>query len=162
MQQCMPRGGQGAAGERNRIMTDVEESRGPAATAADFAQRNAPHDGGDSVAADLFGNATQSFKDKARGVAEEQKSAGAERIGAFGKAVHGAADELRKEAPSAARYIHSAAEQIEGVASRLQNRSIDDLLSRVNRYARRQPAAAFAGSVVVGFALSRFLKSSGR
>jgi hypothetical protein len=143
-------------------MTDVQESRDPAATATDFAQRNAPHDGGNSGAADLFGDATQSFKDKARGVAEEQKSAGAERIGAFGKAVHGAADELGKEAPGAARYIHSAAEQIEGVSSRLRDSSIDDLLSRVNRFARRQPAAAFAGSVVVGLALSRFLKSSSR
>jgi len=27
------------------------------------------------------------------------------------------------------------------------------------RFARRQPAAAFAGSVLAGFALSRFLKS---
>jgi hypothetical protein len=159
MQQSMPRGGKPLQ-ERNRIMTDVQESGGPAATAADFAQRNAPKDneGGDS----LFSDATQSVKDKARDVAEEQKSAGAERIGAFGKAVHGAADELSKEAPAAAHYIHSAAEQIEGVSSRLRDSSIDDLLSRVNRFARRQPAVAFAGSVVAGFALSRFLKSSGK
>jgi hypothetical protein len=141
-------------------MTDVHEDRGPAATAADFAQRNAPKDneGGDG----LFSDATQSVKDKARSVAEEQKSAGAERTDAFGKAVHGAPDELSTEAPAAARYVHSAAEQIEGLSSRLRDGSIDDLLSRVNRFARRQPAAAFAGSVVVGLALSRFLKSSGR
>jgi hypothetical protein len=93
-------------------------------------------------------------------VAEEQKTAGAERIEAVGRAVHGAADQLGKEVPQAAPYIHSAAETLEGAASWLQGRSVDEFVTGFNRFARQQPAAAFAGSVLAGFALARFLKSS--
>jgi len=81
----------------------------PAATPADFAQRNAPHNGGSggSGAQGLFGSAAESVKNKAREIAEEQKTAGAERVGAMGRAVHGAADEVSKEMPGAASYIHA-------------------------------------------------------
>jgi len=134
----------------------------PAATPADFAQRNAPHNGGSggSGAQGLFGSAAESVKNKAREIAEEQKTAGAERVGAMGRAVHGAADEVSKEMPGAASYIHAAADEIESVSTRLKNSSVDAIFARLDRFARKQPAAAFAGSVVAGFALSRFLKSS--
>jgi hypothetical protein len=107
-----------------------------------------------------LGGTAESIKDTVRDVAEEQKTAGAERIEAVGRAVHGAADQLGKEIPQAAPYIHSAAETLEGAASWLQGRSVDEFVTGLNRFAREQPAAAFAGSVLAGFALARFLKSS--
>ena len=109
-----------------------------------------------------FSGTAESIKDTVRDVAEEQKAAGAERIEAVGRAVHGAADQLGKEIPQAAPYIHSAAETLEGAASWLQGRSVDEFVTGFNRFARQQPAAAFAGSVLAGFALARFLKSSER
>jgi hypothetical protein len=42
----------------------------------------------------------------------------------------------------------------------LRNRSIDELIGTFTRFARQQPAAAFAGAVLVGFVLSRFIKSA--
>jgi uncharacterized membrane protein YdfJ with MMPL/SSD domain len=45
-------------------------------------------------------------------------------------------------------------------ADDLRNRSMEDLVDSFTRFARRQPAAAFAGSVLAGFVLSRFLKSA--
>jgi hypothetical protein len=143
-------------------MAETREHRGPAATAADYAERNAApgQTQGDGTIG-FFGDAAESLKGRAREIAEEQKTAGARRIHAFGGAVHDAADELGKEIPGAAGYIRSAAEQIEGASARLRASSVDDLMARLERFARAQPAATFAGSVMAGFVLSRFLKSSG-
>jgi hypothetical protein len=107
-----------------------------------------------------FGSTTRFIKEKAGEFAEEQKEAGVEKIEAVSRAVHGAADEVGKEAPEIGRYIHSAAETLESAAAQLNQRSIDDFVGGFSRFARDQPAAAFAGCVLAGFALSRFLKSS--
>jgi hypothetical protein len=141
-------------------MAQTQEPARPAATPQDFARRNAPHSG--NGAADLIGNAAQTVKNRARAVAEEQKEAGAERMDALGRAVHGAADELGREIPDAAAYVHTAAETLQDASRRLRARSVDDIVARLDRFARRQPAVAFAGCVVAGLALSRFLKSSSR
>jgi hypothetical protein len=127
---------------------------------SDRTKRGKPHS--DTAREDKSVSGAESIKETAREIAEEQKSAGAERIEAVGRAVHGAADQLGKEIPQAAPYIHSAAETLEGAASWLQERSVDEFVTGFNRFAREQPAAAFAGSVLAGFALARFLKSSER
>ncbi|HEY6834741.1 MAG TPA: hypothetical protein VI251_19885 [Pseudolabrys sp.] len=125
--------------------------------------REAPHSDTAREGQGLSGAAESikdTVRDTVRDMAEEQKTAGAERIEAVGRVVHGAADQLGKEIPQAAPYIHSAAETLEGAASWLQGRSVDEFVTGFNRFARQQPAAAFAGSVLAGFALARFLKSS--
>ncbi|HEY1541561.1 MAG TPA: hypothetical protein VGG01_04050 [Xanthobacteraceae bacterium] len=98
--------------------------------------------------------------EETREFVEEQKAAGADNVSRLGRAVHGAADQLAKELPQAAGFIHSAAETLQGASSTLRERSIEDVVGRFRDFARRQPAAAFAGSVLAGFALARFLKSS--
>lgn len=143
-------------------MSQMERDDGPAHDglgAAGFAEGNAPNNNGGGAQA-VFGEAAESVKKQARHLAEEQKRVGAERISDFGRAIHGAADELGKQMPEAASYIHSAARRLEEASSALQDRSIDEFVEGFSRFARRQPAAAFAGSVLAGFALSRFLKSS--
>jgi len=109
-----------------------------------------------SAARDAAGNVV----DETRDFAEEQKAAGADNMARLGKAVHGAADQLGRELPQAAGFIHSAADTLQGAASSMRERSIEDLVAGFRDFARRQPAAAFAGSVLAGFALARFLKSS--
>jgi hypothetical protein len=92
--------------------------------------------------------------------ADEAKAKGVGQIAGVSRAVHSAADELGRELPQAAGYIHSVADRLESASSALRERGVEDLVSTFNSFARRQPAAAFAGSVLAGFALSRFLKSS--
>jgi hypothetical protein len=99
-------------------------------------------------------------KDKVVDAAEDAKAKGVDQMAGVAGAVHGAADELSRELPQAAGYIHSVADRLESASSALRERSLEDLVSSLNRFTRRQPAAAFAGSVLAGFALSRFLKSS--
>lgn len=59
-----------------------------------------------------------------------------------------------------------AAEQVAGYAERasgyLRDRDADQLLSDVEDFGRRRPWAVAAGGLALGFAASRFLKSSSR
>jgi methyl-accepting chemotaxis protein len=88
------------------------------------------------------------------------KARGAEQISGVSRAMHDAAEALGGELPQASGFIHRTAEKLEAASSTLSESSVEDLVSSFNRLARQRPAAAFAGSVLAGFALSRFLKSS--
>jgi hypothetical protein len=101
-----------------------------------------------------------SLADEARTLAEQQKAAGADRVARLGQAIHGAADEIGRELPQAAHYIHSAAQSLESVSSALRERSLGELASELKNLTKQQPATAFVGWVAAGFAISRFLKSS--
>jgi hypothetical protein len=106
------------------------------------------------------GAATDRIKNRARDVAEQQKAAGAEQIAGLAHAMGAAAGDLEEKMPLAAEYIEDVAGRLDGVASALKERSVDDMLGKVADFARRQPVAFFAGAVATGFALSRFAKSS--
>jgi len=96
----------------------------------------------------------------AKSLAEEQKSAGADKIKHVARAVDQAADHLERELPQAARTIRDAAARLEQVSAGLKDRSVDDLLGTFGSFARSQPVAFFGGAVLTGFILARFLKSS--
>ena len=113
-----------------------------------------------SAAESLKDRAAEALRNTASDFAEAGKQQGAERIDRLGRAVHGAADELGKEIPQAADYVHTAAESLETAAEHLRNRSVEDLIGSFNRFARQQPVAAFAGAILAGFVVSRFIKSS--
>ncbi len=105
--------------------------------------------------------ATESAKAEARRIASQQKEAGADRLGEMAGAVHGAARTLETGMPQVASYVHGAAAQLEDAAKTLRHRSVDELIDGIGSFARAQPAVFFAGAVLAGLALTRFLKSSG-
>ena len=102
----------------------------------------------------------QDLTDQARHLAEEQKGRGAQRLEGVARAVHSAASEFERDLPQAAGYIHEAASQIERASAAVREKSIEDIVAAIDDFARRQPVAFFGGSVLAGFVLSRFLKSS--
>jgi hypothetical protein len=78
------------------------------------------------------------------------KAKGADQMAGVSRAAHNVADELGKEVPQAAGFIHSAAEKLESASSALSDHSIEEPVPGVNSFARRQSAAAFAGSILAG------------
>lgn len=115
------------------------------------------------VAADVKVEASgvaEAVQDRAAGFAEEQKHAGAEQAEGLARAVHRAADELQGTSPQLAHYVREAADSTGQLAQALRNRSVGDLVSGVEDFARRQPVAFFGATVLAGFALARFVKSS--
>jgi len=103
---------------------------------------------------------TEELTEEARHLAEEQKVRGAESIGRVAQAVHSAASGLEADLPQAAGYIHEAADRLQQTAAALRQQSIEDIVTQINGFARRQPVAFFGGSMLAGFVLARFLKST--
>ena len=98
--------------------------------------------------------------DQAAQIAEQQKDAAADRAARMAGAVHEAADELGKQMPPAADYVHAAASRLEQGAGALRERNIRELVDAFGDIGRKEPWAVFGGAVIAGFAISRFLKSS--
>jgi hypothetical protein len=99
-------------------------------------------------------------RERAEGFVGAQQQAGAEHAESVAKSVHGAADKLGETSPQVARYVHEAANAMEGLGRTLRESSPGELMGRVEDIARRQPAAFFGAAVLAGFALARFAKSS--
>jgi len=102
------------------------------------------------------------IKGQAQRIAEHQKTATAERIGGLAHATDSAADELATEIPQAAEALHGMAARLQDAATALREHNVDELLRGTGDFARNQPVTFFAGAVLAGFALSRFLKSTPR
>jgi hypothetical protein len=91
---------------------------------------------------------------------DDQKLRGVESIRALAGAADTAAQQLEQQSPQVARYVRDAAERVRGLSKTIEERDIRELLRNVTEAAKSKPAAFFAGAVLAGFALSRFLKSS--
>jgi hypothetical protein len=102
----------------------------------------------------------QDVSSRIRDAAEAQKSAGAEKVLGVARAIQSAAGELEDESPEVARYVRSAASTLEGFTRDLNDRSVDEMTQAVVDMARRSPGLFFAGSVLAGFALFRFLNAA--
>jgi ABC-type transporter Mla subunit MlaD len=106
--------------------------------------------------------AAETAKAHARRIADQQKDAGADTLHEVAGAVHGAARTLEAGMPQVASYVHGTAAQLEDVAKTLRHQSVDDLIEGIGSFARAQPVIFFGGAMLAGFALTRFLKSSGQ
>ena len=107
-------------------------------------------------------SAADEARSYARNYAESQKSTAAEGVRDVSRALGDAADQLDDRYGFVAGYIRDAAGEVDRVASSLKDRSVDDLFYSVESFARRQPTAFLGATVLAGFALARFIKSSAR
>lgn len=116
---------------------------------------------------------TDKLKGKATEVADEIKARGKDQLEAGKKTaaegveqLAGALDQAtesleRGEQQSLAGYAQELASNVRSLAANLRDRSLDDLVTDTQALARRNPTLFFFGTIAVGIALSRFLKSSG-
>jgi hypothetical protein len=91
---------------------------------------------------------------------EGQKAASANFASGMAGAIRRAANEFDKDAPQAAQYIRLAADQIDTASDAFRRRDLNQLVSDVQGFARRQPTAFLGAAVLAGFAVVRFLKTS--
>jgi hypothetical protein len=146
------------AADRDRDAASRSESGAPVSPTMSEAREHA----GDLMhhAKEHAAKTLDAVKDKARDIADEQKRIGADKIQGVASVLRGAGEDLEKQIPGAAGFARDAAQGIERFSSSLRNRSVDELVSSFNTFARTQPVAFFGAAVLAGFALSRFLKSS--
>ena len=91
---------------------------------------------------------------------DEQKAAGARKIGDIAQVIRGAAGQLEPELPGVANSVRAAAGLVEQAGAALRERSVEDLVATCTNFARAQPAAFFVAAAFTGFVAARFIKSS--
>ena len=107
----------------------------------------------------------QEKAEQARGKLRDQVDTRSTEIGqqvsGTSEAIREAANQLRQKGQDGpARATEQAAQRMEEAGRWLEESDADRILSDAEDFARRQPWAVLAGGVVLGFAASRFLKSS--
>src|SRR4051812_33891281 len=124
-----------------------------------------------SASADTIKEQASEFADKAKDFASqtgdrvkqtvnEQRGAGADYVGSLADTMRRAAREFDADLPIAGTYIRKAAAQVESVSDAVRTGDFEDLVKGAQSFARRQPTAFLGLSVLAGFGVIRFLKSS--
>ncbi|HEY0614897.1 MAG TPA: hypothetical protein VGC96_09670 [Candidatus Elarobacter sp.] len=85
-----------------------------------------------------------------------------EQIGSVAQELRNVGDQLRQSGPVglAAGYVDQAADLVERLGTYLQDADSDRLIGDLENIARANPWGIAAGALVLGFAASRFLKTS--
>lgn len=100
-------------------------------------------------------------KDKGRSMFEQQKESALGQVDSVAQAIRSSAGNLQGEGQDhTARYVHMIADQLESIGNRLRDKNLDTLVQDAQNLARRAPGTFIVGSMVAGFLLARFLKSS--
>src|SRR5215207_4760627 len=90
---------------------------------------------------------------------QQQRVAGT--LNTVAAALHDASREMRKQDDTAiAEYVDTAASQVEHFATMLREQDLEQLMSTTAQFARRQPALFLGAAFALGFAATRFIKSS--
>lgn len=114
-----------------------------------------------STARNYAGDMASRAKDKSRSMFEQQKESALGQVGNVAQAIRSTATNLQGEGQDqTARYVQMIADQLESLGGRLRDKDLDTLVQDAQNLARRAPGTFLVGSVVAGFLLARFFKSS--
>lgn len=104
--------------------------------------------------------AASKVKDSAEKMAAERKDMAADRVGAYGSAIHDTAKSLEEQDPNIAWLTHRAADKLESVATYVRTRDFHGLREDAASLARRHPAAFFGGMCVAGLVLGSVIRAA--
>ncbi|WP_027368427.1 hypothetical protein [Desulfocurvibacter africanus] len=106
-------------------------------------------------------SAAEAQKERALRMASEQKDRAIGKVNALADALRASGEQLRqKQEGQMAEYIDRASERLDSYADMLRDRDMRDMLREARQMARRNPSLFLGGAFALGFALTRFLKSS--
>ena len=127
--------------------------------------RNTPGSGSGSTRDKVRGKAAEvagMAKEKIADQYDQKKDRAMNEVEHLASALRRAGENLRDEGNSSigAAVLSRVAGRLESVGSSMEGKDLDGLMRDVERLARRNPAAFIGGAMLLGFAASRFLKSS--
>lgn len=101
-------------------------------------------------------------KEQARAQYDERKNVAVGELSTLASQLRSVVDELGSSHPNnmTGRVVSTLADRIESFGHSLEGKDLDDLVSDVEQFARRNPAAFLGGALAVGFLAARFIKSS--
>jgi F0F1-type ATP synthase membrane subunit b/b' len=101
------------------------------------------------------------IKEQSRSFLNEQKTRVGAEIRMYSETARRAAEQLKGESDTnLAQYVSTAADRLDQLGSRIQERDLGELVDDVEDIARRRPEVFYGGLFVAGMAVARFLKAS--
>lgn len=98
--------------------------------------------------------------DRARGFADEGKAKATGALDQLSQMLTDAAGQVDdKLGAQYGQYARSAASQVQGLSSSLNEKTVDDLLDDARELVRKSPAVAIGTAAAVGFVLARLLSA---
>lgn len=92
---------------------------------------------------------------------KSQKDDAASRVASVATALRETGKNMTGDTNALQGYTNQAADQVERLSTYVRSRTIGDLISDVEGFARREPAIFVGGAFALGLIAARFLKSSG-
>jgi hypothetical protein len=90
-----------------------------------------------------------------------QKDRAAGTLGAMADALHSVGRQMRdQDEDMIGQYMDTAADQVDRLSGVLRDQDISQLIATTGKFARQQPGLFLAASFAIGFAGTRFLRSS--
>ncbi|MFN2501405.1 MAG: hypothetical protein ABR530_05280 [Pyrinomonadaceae bacterium] len=146
----------GAAGSKHGQAGNTSSASNPAEVLSSAKET------GSKVAESAIGT----VKEKANSLVTEQKSSIAVGLTSIAEELRRTGQSLRSQAADnqlvglGANYGEALAGQVEGISRYLGEKDIRTMASDLENYARRNPALFIGGAFLLGFAATRFVKSS--
>lgn len=92
---------------------------------------------------------------------DEYRGTAADQLESLAQTAQSAAEQMQdKDTLGLSNYVTDAAQSLTTLADNLRNKSAEELLQQTGQLARDNPALFIAGSIALGFGLSRFLRAS--
>lgn len=113
-----------------------------------------------SIAKEQAKRAAAQVSDQAKTTVDTRMSDVAQEVGSVAEAVRQTTYEIGGESETIARYGERIADQLETVSSYLNEKGVEDVLTDIQDFARRQPAVFLGGAFMLGMVVGRFMRSS--
>lgn len=114
-----------------------------------------------STAKEQAKRAAAQVTEQAKTTADTRLNDVAQEVNSVAEAVRQTSLEVSGESETVARYGERIADQLESVSSYLNEKGVEDVLTDLQDFARRQPAVFLGGAFMLGMVVGRFIRSSG-
>jgi hypothetical protein len=146
------------------MQTDLERKETTAVDKAQDAAAQAKDKAGEAAGAAMeqAKRAAAQVGEQAKSTVDTRRTEVAHELGNVAEVVRQTAQDVGMgNSDTVARYGERIADQIEGVSTYLDEHGVEDILTDIQDFARRQPALFLGGAFMLGIVVGRFLRSSG-
>lgn len=140
-----------------KIATTTEKAKDTAATAIDAAK-----EAGRTAREQVTTHAVETLDSLRDAAADKAETARETLVESGDRLVNTLKDHAADASAIQSRVLNGIADGVATASNSLRGRTVGELFTTAQDYARRHPGAFAAGAAVAGFALARFLRSSSR
>jgi ElaB/YqjD/DUF883 family membrane-anchored ribosome-binding protein len=98
--------------------------------------------------------------DSARAAAEKGKDRATEAVSSISKLIRDSAATIDENVGKQyGDYARSAADSVDGFASKMDAKDVDDIVGEAREFVRKSPAVAIGAAAAIGFVLARLVRS---